>query len=127
MILKNLPYPPSVNSYYRAGNGKVLISKKGREYRKRIEGIVLSRFPKLCADYGFIERVEVRVELYPPDKRKRDIDNPVKALLDSLEKAFVFEEDEQIKRLHVAMHDPVKGGRVDVEIKPLEKQNECKR
>ena len=32
-----LPYPPSINSYYRTFRGRMLISAKGREYRKVVE------------------------------------------------------------------------------------------
>jgi crossover junction endodeoxyribonuclease RusA len=45
----------------------------------------------------------MRIELTPPDNRKRDIDNCFKALLDSLEGAAVFINDSQVKELHAVM------------------------
>ena len=39
--------------------------------------------------------------VFPPDRRRRDIDNLPKAVLDSLEFAGVFENDSQVDRLLV--------------------------
>lgn len=65
-----LPFPPSVNTYYRAPNkgslkGKLLISERGRKYRKAVYSSVLWA-------YGGLPRainidVEVKIILYPPD------------------------------------------------------------
>ena len=39
-----LPYPPSVNTYWRAVKGRVILSKKGREYRHAVNVAVASAF-----------------------------------------------------------------------------------
>lgn len=51
-------------------------------------------------------RIGLNVELVMPDRRKRDIDNYLKVLLDAVKYGMVFEDDEQIdeirvKRLHI--------------------------
>ncbi|AMO47598.1 Crossover junction endodeoxyribonuclease rusA [Enterobacter sp. FY-07] len=61
----------------------------------------------------------VEIILYPPDARRRDIDNYNKALFDALTHAGVWEDDSQVKRMLVEWGPVVKGGRVDMTITPL--------
>ena len=44
--------------------------------------------------------LKVRIRLYFKDKRKRDIDNYNKAILDSMTK-IIYEDDSQIEELNV--------------------------
>jgi crossover junction endodeoxyribonuclease RusA len=64
-------------------------------------------------------RLAVHVALWPPDRRVRDIDNILKALLDACEHAGCYESDGQIDELHVIRHGVQKGGRCTVVIIPL--------
>ena len=54
------------------------------------------------------------VHLYPPDRRRRDADNCLKCLQDSLVHAGAMRDDSQVKILHVEMLDPVPDGKVYV-------------
>jgi crossover junction endodeoxyribonuclease RusA len=45
------------------------------------------------------------MNLYPPDKRTRDIDNYSKALFDALTHANFWIDDSQIKKLLTIMHE----------------------
>lgn len=104
-----LPWPPSVNHYWRHVGRKVLISSKGRAYRQSVISLVA---------YENIEpitgRLAVTIMAYPPDKRRRDLDNLPKALLDALEHAGVYEDDGQIDRLTIGRGHVYKGGKVCV-------------
>ena len=51
--------------------------------------------------------VSVEIDLYPPDRRRRDIDNPLKCLLDSMTHAGVYEDDSQIKDIELHMREPM--------------------
>ncbi len=87
-----LPWPPSVNHYWRHSNGIFHVSKEGKAYRK----IVAST----CYGRGHIEgSVVMEILAYPPDERTRDLDNLLKATLDSLAHAGVYGDDSQIDRL----------------------------
>ena len=45
-----LPWPPTVNTYYRNVNGKTLISEKGRQYRAAVaDQVLIQRGVKLFA------------------------------------------------------------------------------
>ena len=93
-----LPFPPSVNTYWRSNRGRVHISNAGRAYRAAVIGAVIEQRPG--AGFGGA-RLSVVVEVFPPDKRRRDLDNVLKATLDALEHAGVYDDDGQIDRLVV--------------------------
>ncbi len=61
----------------------------------------------------------IEMDVFPPDKRKRDIDNVVKPTLDALQKAGLFDDDNQICRLIVTRLRTIQGGEVVVRIQEL--------
>jgi crossover junction endodeoxyribonuclease RusA len=94
----DLPFPPSVNGYWRAfRRGNIctqIMSKRGREYSESVLKLIQVSDP-------LTSRLEVQITLCAPDKRRRDLDNYTKALLDSLTKAGVWEDDSQIDKLTI--------------------------
>jgi len=66
-------------------------------------------------------RLAVTVDLYPPDKRRRDVDNSAKATLDALAHAGVYEDDSQIDDLHIRRREVVPPGRVVVTVTAIDK------
>jgi crossover junction endodeoxyribonuclease RusA len=117
MIILTLPFPPSVNTYYRRGAHATYMSKGGREYKAKVaEYIAESNSPKLGA-----ARLSLEIVLWPKDKRKFDIDNRIKALLDSLQDAGVFDDDEQIDQINIYRGSGTRtGGQARVMIEVIE-------
>ena len=70
----------------------MFVGKKGVEFRKQVQ-------LKALRMKTLMNPLEVRINIFPPDKRKRDIDNVLKCLLDAMEKAKVYKNDNQIIRL----------------------------
>lgn len=99
-----LPWPPSMNTYWRRGGNVTYLTKKAKEFRREVLAIINdANHPTIIVPPI---RLAVSIELTLPDKRKRDIDNHIKAVLDAMEHAAVFDNDEQVdqlivKRLHV--------------------------
>ena len=113
-----LPYPPSMNTYWRKFRNHMVISKKGRAFRDAV-CLAVKRVRPL--DGALI----VKIRAYPPDRRKRDIDNIQKPLLDALEKASVFFDDSQVAVLITRRCDRVCGGRTEVLIRKTRGSNEA--
>lgn len=84
-----LPYPPTVNHYWRNVGGRTIISQEGRAYRQAVKSLVGPQVEHLLGA-RLSEPVAVHLEISPPDRRRRDLDNCNKALLDSLGDAGVY-------------------------------------
>lgn len=115
-----LPFPPSTNTYWRHvvvnRKPRTLISASGRKFRTDV--IWLCRSQKACKQLS--QPLAVNIQLYPPDRKRRDLDNYNKALLDALTHAGVYLDDSQINRLSIARGPVLKGGKVTVEIETIE-------
>lgn len=91
-----LPFLPlSVNACFRASKtGSVYKSKRYREFT----AIMDEFFEKI--DYEMLEGdLVLKVDFECKSKRKRDLDNLLKSLIDSLE-GRLFENDSQIIEIH---------------------------
>lgn len=110
-ITLELPYPPSVNHYWRRVGARTLISREGRRYRSRVASILaLRRVQPIPGS------LDVRVAVHPPDRRRRDLDNAMKALLDALEHGGAYGDDFQIDHLDIWRGEVVPEGKVIVQI-----------
>ena len=121
MIEIELPFPPSLNAYYRHPSkgplaGRHLISAKGREYRSE----VIRRIATL--NYSARGRLAVVITCHAPDKRRRDLDNLVKGLNDALTHAGLWADDEQIDDLRIIRGANVSGGKVVVSVREIERE-----
>lgn len=106
MIIVVTPFPPSVNHLYGNGKGgRKYIKAAGVEYRAAVAEYVNRH--KLVAPEG---RLSVAIDLYPPDRRRRDIDNSCKAALDALTHAGVYQDDCLIDELRITRMQVAQGG-----------------
>ena len=107
MIELKLPIPPTVNHYYVRTIRGMVIGKKGVAFRKETLLLFHTLFP---SHKVFDGKLKVDIKFIPPDRRRRDVDNILKCLLDSLEKASIYKDDSQIIDLRVRKLDPEKPG-----------------
>jgi crossover junction endodeoxyribonuclease RusA len=114
VITLHLPYPPTCNTFWRhivyRGQPRTLISEAGRKYQRVVAQMALFQYAGVFPT----QRLRVDVIVYPPDRKRRDLDNLGKSLLDSLTKAGVWGDDAQIDSLHFERGDVRKGGGVTV-------------
>lgn len=95
-----------MNAYWRHVNGRTLLSRKGRIFKDNVRAIVMQK--NLCKKIN--RPVAVIMRLCPPDKRKRDIDNYVKAVLDALTSAKVWLDDSLVDKLYLERGAKYRGG-----------------
>ena len=104
-----------MNTYWRNFRGNTVLSKSGRLYKTAVaECVVEQNIPK----FGD-KRLEVTLWLYPRSKVVTDLDNRLKAVLDGLEEAGVYDDDGQIDVLMIQRGEQRKGGGVDVMIEVI--------
>ena len=105
-----------MNTYWRNFRGMTVLSKQGREFKAAVANYVVEyKVPKLGDS-----KLRVSMVLFPRDKRKIDIDNRIKAVLDALQDAGVFSDDFQVDELSIVRGKTIKGGAIRVLIEQIE-------
>ena len=111
-----LDWPPTVNTYWKPtlkgihGGISMRLSERGRKYKDKAYLMLLEQ--KVAK--GIESRGEVLIDADPPDRRKRDLDNILKPLLDVMQEYQVFLDDVQVDILTVRRRS--KGGYVDIHV-----------
>lgn len=96
-ITIKLPWPPTANTYWRRNGGRYFISKRGQDYRAFVSKALYPYVGIFMAD----DRLRLKIKAFPPDKRKRDLDNLFKSVLDSIQSSGVYSDDNQIDKLSI--------------------------
>ncbi len=116
MKMLTIPYPPSVNTYWGFKGHQRFLTPKAKQFKTEVAQEVSHK----QINYG-LDRLEISITLYPPDKRVRDIDNVIKSTLDALVQANAFADDSQIDVLLINRGPIFKGGKAEVKIQSLPK------
>jgi len=111
-----LPWPPSVNHYWRAHGTRRYISRAGQDFR---DEVVATCRP----DEVLNGRLAVSIEAFPATARRCDLDNLLKATLDALEHAGIYNDDGQIDTLQIVRREKRPPGCLDVVIHELGRGN----
>ena len=107
----DLPWPPSVNSYWKPWRGRMVLSPKGRAYRGEAQAACRGVLGVGAA------RLSVILVARPPDQRRRDLDNLAKAVLDGMN-GVLYDDDSQIDNLFIKRGPTIPGGQVEVTLWP---------
>ena len=111
----DLPYPPSINHYWRHVGPRTLISREGRTFRTNVCALLGGGGPPIRKP-PVGGRIALCMDAFPPDRRRRDLDNIQKPLLDALQHAGVYEDDSQVDLLVTRRRGLAPGGRLLVGI-----------
>ncbi len=113
----NLSYPPSINHYFSYYQGRPVLSKDARAYRHQVRRIAIAKGIK-----PLMGPLAVRIEIHPPDDRRRDCDNVQKSVLDALQHAGAFWDDSQVVWLLTIKHPSQAKGGVKVRLDDVSSQ-----
>lgn len=104
VIELELPISISENKYrrYVPGCNHPVICAAGRKFHE----LVKHRFVE-SGQRKIGGPVSVTLEFYPPDRRKRDLDNQFKCLFDSIVNAGCIDDDSCIRELHAFKREPI--------------------
>lgn len=116
-----LPFPPSVNKYWRQGktwDGRrtTHLSSEAKKFTNQVAVIVA----KKCGSHCSTSRLRGEFILHPKTRAKIDIDNRLKGLLDAMQKAYLYADDEQFDEITIKRGEIIQGGSVEVRIWEIE-------
>lgn len=117
-----LPWPPSVNGYWRSVNGRNILSKRGRIYKQAAARAVLAA----GANKHLSGRLRVKLVAYPPNNARRDLDNLAKGVLDSMQGAGVYLDDSQVDELIITRAEVERGGVVVATVETVSPEKRAK-
>jgi crossover junction endodeoxyribonuclease RusA len=87
-----------MNTYWRNFRGRTILSQGGRDYKLAVqEYVTVNKIPS----FGDA-RLQAIITIFPRDRRKQDLDNRLKSLLDSLENAGIYDSDSQFDKIEIA-------------------------
>lgn len=104
--------PVGVNSLYSFHKGRKLLTKLGREKKEEIFWELKSKWKHpLITD----EVEEIKLFFYFKDKRRRDVDGPIKFMLDAFS-GIIYEDDSQVQAVYAKKAVDKNNPRVEVEV-----------
>ena len=126
MLTLDLPFPVSANQYWMIAGRKLIKTKVARSYIREVTLYWLNEKAKGAQAFGEDETLALAVALHYPVRRGPDcdVDNCLKVLVDSLETAGVFQNDNQIRHIQITREEAkdktIGGVRVSIRSCPLE-------
>jgi crossover junction endodeoxyribonuclease RusA len=108
-----LPFPPSVNAWKTPFRNRMILTKRGRGYRKEVD----AELRRLGLRGELVDgNLSVSITLNPPSLRRYDVDNFTKSLFDALTTSGFWIDDSQVQRMTVHKGVKVAGGNVQIKV-----------
>lgn len=86
------PWPPSMNHQWRNVDGRAVLSAAARKWKATADAALMVQKRQRFGD----ARVQISIDLHAPNRRRYDIDNRIKMVLDSLQRTHVLTDDSQV-------------------------------
>ena len=117
LIVKGkLPYPPSINKYYlnrtiKTRTGKIIKPRLPAVQKYVDDCLILIKIQKIKPVIA--EKLQVHLLIYPPDEKRRDLDNLAKVCLDIFQRAGIYDDDFKIWKLTISRKEVRQYGEVE--------------
>ena len=112
MITLVLPYPPTVNHMYRRARGHLALTPEALAFRHAVRMIAMVQ-----GVTPILGPVAVFLDVYRP-RRRGDLDNLLKATLDSLN-GVAYRDDQQVEQITAVRYDDKRAPRIEVSVVAL--------
>lgn len=115
-----LPMPPTVNHLHTVARGRKIKSAEARAYAELVAWRVVHHYldnPGAWTPTN--ERLRVLIDIHPADRRRFDLDNRLKACLDSVFACWPDADDAQVDDLRITRHAPSDDPRAVVTIEAI--------
>ena len=112
MITLILPYPPTVNHMYRRARGHLALTPEALAFRHAVRMIAMVQ-----GVTPILGPVAVFLDVYRP-RRRGDLDNLLKATLDSLN-GVAYRDDQQVEQITAVRYDDKRAPRIEVSVVAL--------
>jgi Holliday junction resolvase RusA-like endonuclease len=93
-----IPFPPTLNHNIGRRGGRYFQSGEYKSFLSQVGWLWLKAVPR---DWNKESRYSVVVELIYNTRRRYDVDNRVKPILDALTRAGTWNDDAQVDEIHV--------------------------
>lgn len=105
IVVLTLPFPPTTNHAYATVNSRRVKTKQARSYAAFAASLAKAAY--VTAPFNTTDRLKVELILHAPDRRRYDIMNREKILIDAIAEVLGF-DDQQIDLFTIARgrHDP---------------------
>ena len=109
MLTINLPFPVSANQYWQIQGKRLIKSKKAREYISNVTYTWLqAKASQGLKPFEKGTTLALAIAVYYPVRRgpDLDLDNAIKVLIDSMETAGIFFNDNQFRYIQISREKP---------------------
>jgi crossover junction endodeoxyribonuclease RusA len=113
MIQVPLPFPPSVNAFWRySGKGRAYLTPGAKAWKTAAAWAF--REAVLNGSTPCLGRFHFYLEVGRPDRRKRDLDNLFKGILDAAQAGGAIRDDSDAQSVSARWVEDLKGIRVTI-------------
>lgn len=119
MLTLKLPFPVTANKYWRIAGRRMIKTKEARQYAQMVMLAWIEAKTRGMKKFADDAHLAVAVAVMYPRRRgpNADIDNLAKVLIDALEGADIFNNDNQLRHIQLtreASENPEGGVRVSL-------------
>ena len=122
MFSFELPYPPSANHRLGWGGGRAFKTAKYKSFEAQCLISLTEQKIKPCRPLKTPAKWHLRIKVYPPDKRRRDLGNVEKCVCDVLQRNNIIEDDYDIWILEIIRKENIPQGKVIITLWDIHNQ-----